>query len=53
LDQAVAIAEQLQPKRTLFTHISHDLEHQATCSALPDGMDLAYDGQRVTLPIVG
>ncbi len=49
LDEAVAVAEKLRPRRTLLTHMSHDLEHEAVCAELPDGIDLAYDGQRVPL----
>lgn len=49
LDEAVAVARQLKPRRTLFTHISHDLEHAATNTALPADMELAYDGLRIRL----
>lgn len=49
LDEAVAVAQQLQPKRTFFTHISHDLDYDATNAVLPPGMALAYDGQRILL----
>ena len=49
LEEAVVLAEQLRPKRTLFTHMSHELEHEATNAALPAGMELAYDGLRVPL----
>lgn len=49
LDEAVAVAERLRPKQTLFTHISHELEHEATNARLPAGMQLAYDGQRLPL----
>jgi len=49
LDEAVAVAERLQPKRTLFTHMSHELEHATTNARLPKGMELAYDGQRLPL----
>lgn len=49
LDEAVAVARQLAPRRTLFTHISHRLEHQATNALLPPGMKLAYDGLVVEL----
>ena len=49
LDEAIAVARQLGPRRTLFTHICHDLEHEATNAALPPGMELAYDGLRVPL----
>jgi phosphoribosyl 1,2-cyclic phosphate phosphodiesterase len=49
LDEAIAVAERLRPRQTLFTHLSHDLEHAATCARLPAGMSLAYDGLRVPL----
>ena len=49
LDQAVALAEELGAKRAYFTHVSHELEHEATNAELPKGMDLAYDGQRIEL----
>ena len=49
LDEAVEAARGLNPKRTYFTHMSHDLEHEATNAALPEGMELAYDGLRVPL----
>lgn len=44
LDEAVATAQRLGAKRTLFTHMAHDLEHEATNAILPPGMELAYDG---------
>ena len=49
LDEAIEVARQLQPKRTIFTHISHDLGHAATNALLPARMELGYDGQRVPL----
>lgn len=44
LSEAVAVAERLQPARTFFTHVCHDLPHAATNRALPAGMALACDG---------
>jgi phosphoribosyl 1,2-cyclic phosphate phosphodiesterase len=49
LDEAVAVVERLAPRRTLFTHICHDLEHEATNATLPPGVELAYDGMEVPL----
>jgi phosphoribosyl 1,2-cyclic phosphate phosphodiesterase len=49
LEEAVDTARQLQPRRTLFTHVCHDLEHEATNAILPPGMELAYDGMVVPL----
>jgi phosphoribosyl 1,2-cyclic phosphate phosphodiesterase len=44
LDQALAVVNRLQPERALFTHMCHDLPHEATCARLPAGVQLAYDG---------
>jgi phosphoribosyl 1,2-cyclic phosphate phosphodiesterase len=44
VDRSVKTAEQLAPRRTFFTHISHDLPHERTESLLPPHIRLAYDG---------
>jgi phosphoribosyl 1,2-cyclic phosphate phosphodiesterase len=49
LKQSLAVVEQLRPKRTLLTHMSHELEHDATNAQLPPGVELAYDGLVVPL----
>jgi phosphoribosyl 1,2-cyclic phosphate phosphodiesterase len=49
LDEAVEVARQLAPRQTYFTHMCHELEHEATNAALPEGMALAYDGLRISL----
>lgn len=49
LTQAVEAAKQVGAKRTLFTHMAHDLEHVATNAMLPPGMELAYDGLSIEL----
>ena len=49
LAQAVALAEELEAKRVYFTHMSCHLDHEKTCAALPENMDLAYDGLRIPL----
>jgi phosphoribosyl 1,2-cyclic phosphate phosphodiesterase len=49
LSQAVEVAKQLKPKRTLFTHTAHELEHETTNASLPAGMELSYDGLRLPL----
>jgi phosphoribosyl 1,2-cyclic phosphate phosphodiesterase len=49
LDEAVEVAKQLGTKQTFFTHMSHDLEHDATTSRLPENMALAYDGLSIPL----
>ena len=49
--QSLKIAEDVKPKRTFFTHICHDLPHEATDSALPPGVRLAYDGMKLEFEI--
>ncbi len=49
LDEAIAAAQQIGARRTLFTHMSHELEHAATNAILPPSMELAYDGLRISL----
>lgn len=47
LEEAVAAAGTIRAARTYFTHMCHDLGHEATCAMLPDGMALAHDGLRL------
>lgn len=49
VEEALETVDRLRPKRTLFTHISHHLEHEATNRRLPPGVELAYDGLRIPL----
>lgn len=49
LSEALAVAAELQPKRTLLTHLSHKLEHAGTTAELPPGVELAYDGLEAPL----
>lgn len=50
LDQAVEAARKIGARETYFTHIAHQLGHEETTQELPDGMALAYDGLRITVP---
>ncbi|MBI1357060.1 MAG: MBL fold metallo-hydrolase [Acidobacteria bacterium] len=44
VDQALGWVDRIRPRRAYFTHICHDLPHAETTAALPDGIELAYDG---------
>jgi phosphoribosyl 1,2-cyclic phosphate phosphodiesterase len=44
LDEAIETARRIGAGRTFFTHMCHDLGHEATNARLPAGMSLAYDG---------
>ncbi|MCK4659026.1 MAG: MBL fold metallo-hydrolase [Phycisphaerae bacterium] len=45
LEQAIEAARIIGARRTLFTHIAHEIMHEPVNAGLPDGMELAYDGQ--------
>jgi phosphoribosyl 1,2-cyclic phosphate phosphodiesterase len=44
LPQALDVIAELRPQRAYLTHMSHELEHEATNRRLPPGVELAYDG---------
>lgn len=48
-DEALALMEELKPKKAYFTHISHQLGlHEEIRKQLPDWIEPAYDGLVVT-----
>jgi phosphoribosyl 1,2-cyclic phosphate phosphodiesterase len=53
LEEAIHAARRIGAKQTLFTHIAHALGHEQTNLLLPEGMKLAYDGQRVKVAAAG
>ena len=53
IDQAISVVHRLRPRRALFTHICHDLDHATTCATLPEGITLAHDGLEVWVDGVG
>ena len=49
VEQSVSWARRIGARHTWFTHIAHELGHEETNRALPDGIRLAYDG--LSLPV--
>ncbi len=49
VERSMEIAEQLNPHRTYFTHICHELSHSRTESGLPPHIRLAYDGLEIAV----
>lgn len=50
VDESVAFARRVGAKRTLFVHSCHDIGlHETVNNILPDGMELACDGQTVVI----
>lgn len=44
VEQSLSLVRELQPRYAWFTHICHDLSHEATNRRLPQNVRLAYDG---------
>ena len=44
VDEAIAVAGQIEAGQTFFTHMTHDIEHADLDPRLPEGMALAHDG---------
>jgi phosphoribosyl 1,2-cyclic phosphate phosphodiesterase len=51
VDNSLRIVERVQPKRAFFTHICHDLPHDATNATLPPNVRLSYDGMKLDFEI--
>jgi phosphoribosyl 1,2-cyclic phosphate phosphodiesterase len=51
VDNSLRIVEELKPKRAFFTHICHDLPHEATNAALPPHVRLSHDGLKLEFEI--
>ena len=50
MDDAIDFARKVGAKRTLIIHVCHDVGlHQEVNKILPEGIDLAYDGQEIYL----
>jgi phosphoribosyl 1,2-cyclic phosphate phosphodiesterase len=51
VETSLGIVERVRPKRAFFTHICHDLPHQATNASLPPNVRLSYDGMKLEFEI--
>jgi len=51
VENSLKIVERLKPKRTYFTHISHDLPHEATNASLPENVRLSHDGLKLAFDL--
>lgn len=49
ISQALEVVEQIQPKKTYFIHMCHDLEHVETEASLPGNIRLSHDGLHITI----
>jgi phosphoribosyl 1,2-cyclic phosphate phosphodiesterase len=44
LPEALAIIEELKPRRAFLTHLNHDILHKRDSALLPSNVEFAYDG---------
>lgn len=51
VENSLRLVDELKPKRAFFTHISHDLPHEATNATFPPHVRLAHDGLRLEFEI--
>jgi phosphoribosyl 1,2-cyclic phosphate phosphodiesterase len=49
--EALEVIGRVKPQRAYMTHMSHDLGHAATSARLPAGVELAYDGLVLEVPV--
>jgi len=51
VQNSLRIVDRVKPKRAFFTHICHDLPHEATNATLPENVRLSYDGMKLEFEI--
>jgi phosphoribosyl 1,2-cyclic phosphate phosphodiesterase len=49
--EAVAAVARIGPRRAYLTHMTHDLGYAETNARLPSGVELAYDGLVLDVPV--
>jgi phosphoribosyl 1,2-cyclic phosphate phosphodiesterase len=51
ISEAIEVATELRVPRTLLTHLTHDIDYTRHTAGLPAGIEFAFDGQSLTLPL--
>ena len=51
LEQALRWVEVVKPRRAWLTHMSHEVDHEATEATFPENVRLSYDGLRIPIEI--
>ncbi|NLT72706.1 MAG: MBL fold metallo-hydrolase [Chloroflexi bacterium] len=50
LEESLAYAQQVAPRRCLLTHMTHDIDYEIDSALLPEWAAFAYDGQQIEVP---
>jgi len=50
LERVMEWREILRPRRTILTHLGPDMDYARQNAALPDGVEMAFDGMEIVLP---
>lgn len=51
VDEAIEFSKKTGAKRTYFTHIAHELDHEKANALLPANIQMAYDGLELTFHV--
>jgi len=51
IEEAILFSRKIGAKKTFFTHISHDLDHDKTNQKLPEDIRLAHDGLEIAFSL--
>ena len=51
IPESIRMAQRIGAELTLLTHIAHDVDHDRHDRELPEGINLAYDGQTFRYPL--
>lgn len=49
LQEALELVKTIKPKRTVLTHMSGMIDYDEITAQLPNGVELAYDGMKITV----
>jgi phosphoribosyl 1,2-cyclic phosphate phosphodiesterase len=47
LERALEVIQELRPRRSVLTHLSHSIDYKRVSKTLPPSVSLAYDGMKI------